>query len=85
MCSSDLLIVGKITWGTTSDTIAIYQPDANLNLGSLISTLTTNVNQSTQDTMTWSRGDVVMLDEIRFSTSYASVLYSPPWTSLHQA
>ena len=37
------------------------------------STLTVNVDQSTFDTLTWSRGDVVTLDEIRFGNSLAAV------------
>ncbi len=69
------LVVGKITWGAASDTIELYQPDADLVLPSTpISTLTVNVNQSTFDTITWSRGDVVVMDEIRFGATYNSVL-----------
>lgn len=69
------LIVVKITWGATSDTIEVYAPDASLNLGPVISTLTVEVNQSTFDTITWARGDKVVLDEIRFGASYSSVLF----------
>lgn len=69
------LIVGKIVWGATSDTIELFRPDANLNLGPTISTLTVSVNQSTFDTITWARGDKVLMDEIRFGASYASVLF----------
>jgi hypothetical protein len=78
------LIVGKIVWGAASDTIELYRPDANLNLGPVISTLTVSVDQSTFDTITWARGDKVVMDEIRFGASYSSVLFgtapdlSPP-------
>jgi autotransporter-associated beta strand protein len=69
------LIVCKITWGAgATDKIDIYAPDANLNLGSIVSTLTCNVDQSTFDTITWARGDKMVLDEIRFGGSYQAVI-----------
>ena len=69
------LIVCKITWGAgATDKIDIYAPDANLNLGSVVSTLTCNVNQSTFDTITWARGDKMLLDEIRIGGSYQAVI-----------
>ncbi|MBK8037926.1 MAG: HEAT repeat domain-containing protein [Verrucomicrobiaceae bacterium] len=68
------LIVGKITWGATSDTIELYEPDTSLALGNPTSTLTVNVNQSTFDTLTFSRGEAITLDEIRFGGNYHSVL-----------
>jgi hypothetical protein len=69
------LIVGKITWGAASDTIELYRPDTDMALpSSPISTLTVNVNQSTFDTITWARGDIVIMDEIRFGATYNSVL-----------
>ena len=68
------LIVGKIMWGSENDTIEIYQPDMDMNLGDPISTLTTTVDQSTFDTITWARGDSVAMDEIRFGENYAAVL-----------
>ncbi len=69
------LIVGKIVWGATSDTIEIYQPKEDLFLPlTPISTLTTNVDQSIFDTITFSRSNAVMLDEIRFGATYQSVL-----------
>jgi autotransporter-associated beta strand protein len=71
------LIVGKITWGATSDTIEIYVPGPDLVLPATpVSTLTTNVDQSTFDTITWARGDRVVMDEIRFGASYTSVIES---------
>lgn len=69
------LIVGKITWGAANDTIELYNPGANLVLPATpISTLTVNVDQSTFDTITWARGDKVVMDEIRFGASYAAVI-----------
>jgi autotransporter-associated beta strand protein len=69
------LIVGKITWGAANDIIEIYRPGADLILPATpISTLTTTVNQSAFDTITWSRGDKVVMDEIRFGASYAAVI-----------
>ncbi len=68
------LIVGKIVWGAANDTIEIYRPDSNLNLGAVVSTLTVSVDQSTFDTITFARGDKVVLDEIRFGKSFADVL-----------
>jgi len=69
------LIVGKIVWGASSDTIELYQPDTDLALpASPISTLTVSVDQSTYDTITFARGDKVVLDEIRFGASYDDVI-----------
>ncbi|HLP78337.1 MAG TPA: Ig-like domain-containing protein, partial [Candidatus Paceibacterota bacterium] len=68
------LVVGKITWGAASDTIELYEPDPELNLGSVKSILTVNVDQSTFDTITFARGDQVTMDEIRFGPNYSSVL-----------
>jgi hypothetical protein len=68
------LIVGKIVWGAVTDTIELYQPDTNLNLGSPISTLTVSVEQSTYDTITFARSDPVVMDEIRFGASYEAVI-----------
>ncbi len=70
-------VVGRITWGELSDTIDLFLPDANLNLGSVHSTLTTNVDQSGYDTISFKRGDRVVMDEIRFGSSYASVTPIP--------
>ncbi|HSP41422.1 MAG TPA: DUF6288 domain-containing protein [Luteolibacter sp.] len=68
------LVVGKITWGDGSDTIELYLPDENLDIHSPASTLTVDVDQSTFDTITWARGDVVTMDEIRFGNSLAAVI-----------
>jgi hypothetical protein len=68
------LVVGKITWGAESDTIELYEPDTAMNINLPTSTLTVNVDQSRFDTITWSRGDVVTMDEIRFGNSLAAVV-----------
>jgi hypothetical protein len=68
------LVVGKITWGDASDTIELYLPDDNLDIHSPVSTLAVDVDQSTFDTITWARGDVVTMDEIRFGNSLAAVI-----------
>ncbi len=68
------LVVGKITWGDIGDTIELYQPDTNLNLGAAVSTLTVDVDQSAFDTITFTRGDVVTLDEIRFGANLEDVI-----------
>ena len=76
------LVVGKYTWGETSDTLDIYRPDTNLSLGAVISTLTVDVDQSTFDTLTFARGDKVVMDEIRFGATSADVLPVPEPGSL---
>ena len=77
------LIVGKITWGAgATDTIELYQPSTSLSLGPVISTLTVDVDQSTFDTITWARGDLVLMDEIRFGATYADVTPVPEPSSL---
>jgi hypothetical protein len=68
------LVVGRITWGATEDTIDIFLPDTNLNLGPVHSTLTVDVDQSGYDTISFARGDKVVMDEIRFGASFESVI-----------
>ena len=68
------LIVGKLIWGASSDTIELYEPDTALNLGTPRSTLTVNVNQAAFDTLTFCRSERITLDEIRFGGNYHSVL-----------
>jgi len=68
------LVVGKITWGATNDTIEIYLPEQDMVLPAPTSVLTANVDQSTFDTLTFSRGSNVLLDEIRFGATLQSVL-----------
>jgi methionine-rich copper-binding protein CopC len=69
------LVVAKITWGASADTIEIYLPDESLLLpSSPSSVLTLDVDQSTFDTLTFSRSGAPLLDEIRIGASYHSVL-----------
>jgi hypothetical protein len=71
--------VGKITWGAgTNDVIEIYQPDAELNLGSIISSVTVDVDQSAFDTLTFARSDSCDMDEIRFGATSKDVMPLPP-------
>ena len=71
------LVVGRITWGASTDTIDIFLPDTNLNLGSVHSTLTVDVDQSGYDTISFARGDKMVMDEIRFGATSADVLPVP--------
>jgi hypothetical protein len=73
------LVVGKITWGATSETIAIYRPATNLTLGDAVSTYATpsNLDQSLFDTISFgskSATPVHLLDDIRVGASYESVV-----------
>ncbi|MEM7395548.1 MAG: hypothetical protein AAF492_24720, partial [Verrucomicrobiota bacterium] len=70
------LIVGRITWGAVTDTIELFQPGTNLVIGPVMSTLSVSVDQSAFDTISFARGDRIVLDEIRFGRSYAEV--TPP-------
>ena len=82
-----ILVVGKITWGASTDTVELYLPDTSGNLGLVQSTATANVNQSVFDTLTFHtryQGSTtagantdVALDEIRFGPSQADVLIAP--------
>lgn len=69
------LVVGSITWGATSDTITLYTPDANLNIGSAVGSQVANVNQS-GFTLLSIRGNssTAAFDEIRFGASYDDVI-----------
>ena len=72
--------VMKVEWGATPgdpETLTVYQPDANLNLGLPISVLTGfSVDQTTFDTLSFARGDVVVLDEIRMGADSTDVMPS---------
>jgi beta-lactam-binding protein with PASTA domain/methionine-rich copper-binding protein CopC len=72
---SHRLVVGKLTWGAANDTIEIYLPWEDLTLPAApSSTLSVNVNQSTFDTLTFSRNGAPIIDEIRFGATYQSVI-----------
>ncbi len=74
------LVVGKITWGASSDTVEMYLPLLPEAGASIIlpdqpsSTLVANVDQSKFDVLTVSRGSNVWVDEIRFGSTLQSVL-----------
>jgi autotransporter-associated beta strand protein len=81
--NSHRLVIGKITWGAAKDIIELYEPDTNMNLNLPTSTLEVNVDQAKFDTITWERGDIVTMDEIRFGDSLAAVVgldLTPPDT-----
>ena len=65
------------------DSIELYQPDETLTiLGEAISSLELTVDQTTFDTLTFRRGDSPVLDEIRFSATYDSVVGASPSPTL---
>jgi hypothetical protein len=75
------LIVGKITWGATSDTLDIYAPDTALNLGDPLAvsgtpiTLAANVDQSLIDRLyIGGKKDSPIIDEIRIGATYEDVI-----------
>lgn len=77
------LIVGRITWGATSDTIDLFLPGTDLALpGAVHSSLTVNVDQSGYDTLTMQRGDAMVMDEIRFGATYLDVVPVPEPSAL---
>lgn len=83
------LIVGRITWGAdalTDDTVQLYLPDTNLNLGTVQSTAAAIIDQSAFDVVTiFSRrqaGTNMGYDEIRFGATVGDVLPVPEPGSL---
>jgi autotransporter-associated beta strand protein len=68
------LLVAKITWGATSDKIEVFMPWEDMLLPAPTSVLTANVNQAVFDTLTFSRGHNVFLDELRVGPTYQSVV-----------
>jgi hypothetical protein len=66
------LFVGKITWGKNEDVIELYMPGADMVLGQPLSTVRTDVDQSTFDTLTFKGSN--SLDEIRMGATLHSVL-----------
>jgi len=77
------LIVGEIIWGSGGgdDTINLYAPDTNLNLGSVVSTKTRNLNQTNFDRISFAnKADnlPVGVDEIRFGAESSDVLIAVP-------
>lgn len=80
------LLVGKIDWGTGTgdESLTLYAPDLNLNLGTAILTWTDipNLNQTTFDNLALQFKDTPQLDEIRFGATSADVLPVPEPGSL---
>ncbi|MBT8044556.1 MAG: PASTA domain-containing protein, partial [Verrucomicrobiae bacterium] len=69
------LVVVKITWGASSDTVEVYLPFEDMQLPSEpSSTLIADVDQSKFDVLTFSRGGDIWIDEIRFGGTLQSVL-----------
>lgn len=73
------LVVGKITWGASSETIEIFRPDTNLSLGVAVSTYTTpgNLDQAQFNIVSFGSKSATtahLFDEIRFGASYESVI-----------
>ena len=76
------LIVGRIDWGATggaNETLTLYAPDANLNLGAPIlnSFSIPALNQSLFDAVLIQFKDTPMIDEIRFGASSEDVVVLP--------
>lgn len=92
LLAETILIVGRITWGATSDTVDLYLPDTSMNLGAIQSTATANVDQSVFDTLSFhtrwqgsttaGQNTDVGLDEIRFGSSLSSVMIPEPSSAL---
>ncbi|MFK7790702.1 MAG: hypothetical protein AB8C95_14570, partial [Phycisphaeraceae bacterium] len=73
---TSVLVAGSIEWGAGSETITLYAPDANLNLGTAITSLTTagNLNQAAFNNLAIQFKDNSQVDEIRFGASYDDVV-----------
>jgi len=78
--STTYLVVGKITWGATSDKIDIYLPNSSLALGTVQNTVTStaNLTQSGFNKITIGRkagsSNPWQIDEIRFGATSDDVL-----------
>lgn len=76
------LYVLKIQWGESSvspEVLTVYRPNLNLEIGEPVSLLTDfTVDQKSYDTLSFARGDSVVLDEIRMGASLADVLPADP-------
>lgn len=70
--NSRALIAGRIDWGSSGETLTLYAPDTNLNLGEPILTMTTPVNldQTQFDLLAIEWKDMPSIDEIRFGATY---------------
>ena len=70
------LVVGKITFGATTDTVDIYLPDANLTLGSPVATISAALDQSTFGFLKiqGASGISHWIDEIRIGETYYDLI-----------
>lgn len=84
--SASILIVGRIDWGAddlANETLTLYAPDADLNLGTAIlgATAIPAFNQSAFDTVAFQLKGGAIIDEIRFGATYQAavgLLTTPP-------
>ena len=73
------LIVGKIDWTDTGETLTLYAPGTDLSLGAPIVTFAIpNLNQASFDTIALQFKDQSQQDEIRFGATSADVLPAVP-------
>ncbi len=79
------MIVGRIDWGAnaaTADTITLYLPDTDLNLGTAVQTISATLDQSAFSYLVLAgKWDAPIVDEIRFGSTYASVSPVPEPTA----
>ena len=78
------LVVMKIDWTGSGETLTLYAPDTNLNLGAPIATLATasNLTQTGFNNLAVQLKDTSKVDEIRFGATSADVLPIPEPGSL---
>ena len=77
------LVAGKIDWTATGETLTLYAPDANLNLGSAIATLAVpNLNQTAFNNLALQFKDNSQIDEFRFGATSDDALGVPEPSSL---
>ena len=73
------LVVGEMIFGAGTDTINLYLPDTDLNLGAVVRSQTGDVDQTQFDTITFmnkAANPRDQVDEIRFGATAADVLPS---------
>ena len=81
--NTTIFVVGEITWGANSaaaDTINLYLPDTDLNMGSVRASTSAVLNQVNLDTITSSlkTNTGYGFDEIRFGATYEDAIGNPP-------
>lgn len=70
------LIVGKVDWGSTGETLTLYAADDALDIGSPVISLTTltNLDNASFDTLSFLFKNGPEIDEIRFGATMGDVL-----------